>query len=50
MDVKVTKDVYEFGRAHGYVKCADRGGQIMEIPVDFSVREVLTAINLTMPI
>ena len=50
MDVKVTKDVYEFGRAHGYVKCADRGGQIMEIPVDFSVQEVLMAINLTMPI
>lgn len=50
MDVKVTKEVYEFGKTHGLVKCADRSGQLMEIPVDFSVKEVLTAINLTMPI
>lgn len=50
MDVKVTKEVYEYGKANGSVKCADRGGHIMEIPVDFSVKEVLKAINLTMPI
>lgn len=50
MDVKVTKEVYEFGKTHGLVKCADRSGQLMEIPVDFSAKEVLTAINLTMPI
>lgn len=50
MDVKITKEVYEYGKAHGLIKCADRSGQIMEIPVDFSAKEVLTAINLTMPI
>ena|SRR3989338_2464828 len=49
MDVKVTKEVYEFGKTYGFVKCADRGGTVMEIPVDFSVKEVLRAINLTMP-
>lgn len=33
MDVKVTKLVYEYARLHGLVKCEDRSGRLMEIPL-----------------
>ena len=50
-DVKVTKEVYEFAREHGHVKFLDRGGQMVEIPIDVSREEevVRQSINLTMP-
>jgi uncharacterized protein YprB with RNaseH-like and TPR domain len=35
-DVKVTKCVHEYALAHGMLKYADRGGNIIETPVDWS--------------
>ncbi|MGC6427598.1 MAG: ribonuclease H-like domain-containing protein [Akkermansiaceae bacterium] len=34
-DVKVTKEVYEFGRSKGFVKYDDRGGHLQEVNVDW---------------
>ncbi len=36
LDVKVTKCVHEYALAHGLLKYADRGGGIVETPVDWS--------------
>lgn len=47
-DVKVTKEVYEFGLRVGHVKFVDKLGRQMEIPVDFSIKEPRAALNLTM--
>lgn len=33
MDVKVTKLVYEYARLHGQVKCEDRSGKMLTIPL-----------------
>lgn len=34
-DVKVTKEVYEFGKKHGFVKYDDRGGHVQEVNVNW---------------
>ena len=47
-DVKVTKEVYEHGLKEGYVKFVDKLGRRTDIPVDFSLREQRSALNLTM--
>ena len=51
-DVKVTKEVYDFACEHGYVKFEDRMGNITDIPLEITYREVVAApaINLTMPL
>lgn len=51
-DVKVTKEVYDYGLEHGKIYYHDRSGQKREVPVDFKVREETGggAINLTMPL
>lgn len=50
-DVKVTKEVYEYGRQHGEVFYFDRAGQKKPVKVDFSfpAKETRNPINLTMP-
>ena len=49
MDVKVTKEVYEFGKKYGIIRFYDRLGVLHEVPVDFSEKEVeKPTINLTM--
>ncbi len=49
-DVKVTKEVYEYGLDKKVVKYRDRLGQIVPVPVDFQLAEARKAsINLTMP-
>ncbi len=50
MDVKVTKEVYEFAKEHGFVKWADRAGNVVEIPINVAADEVKQSINLTMAI
>jgi DEAD/DEAH box helicase domain-containing protein len=34
-DVKVTKEVYEFGKKNGFVKYDDRSGHVQEVKVDW---------------
>lgn len=50
-DVKVTKEVYEYGLKHGAIAYPDFGGERQGIPVDFSKKqnETNNKINLTMP-
>jgi DEAD/DEAH box helicase domain-containing protein len=49
-DVKVTKEVYEYGLKNKNVKYRDRSGQYIGINVDFELKkEQAHPINLTMP-
>ena len=49
-DVKVTKEVYEFGLANKQIKYKDRAGRLVPVPVDFELQLVKKApVNLTMP-
>ncbi len=48
-DVKVTKEVYEYGLKSGQVKYKDRMGQDVSVKVDFAPQAQKAAINLTMP-
>lgn len=52
MDVKITKEVYEYGQKYGKVYYHDRMGEKREVPVNFAVREEANnnSINLTMPL
>lgn len=47
-DVKVTKEVYEFGRDNGFILFDDRMGERRSVEVDFAPQEEKSAINLTM--
>ena len=49
-DVKVTKEVYEYGLKNGLVKFMDRLGNVNDVAVDFSLdKEKSKPVNLTMP-
>jgi DEAD/DEAH box helicase domain-containing protein len=49
-DVKVTKEVYEYGLTHGHVRFKDRMGQLVDVKADYTLKkESATPINLTMP-
>lgn len=48
-DVRVTKEVYEYGLKHRALAFEDRGGQRKGIPVDFTPKTAPASINLTMP-
>ncbi|MFA5945327.1 MAG: ribonuclease H-like domain-containing protein [Patescibacteria group bacterium] len=47
-DVKVTKEVYEFGRKNGYLLFDNRQGERQAIPIDFSEVKPLTTVNMTL--
>lgn len=48
-DVRVTKEVYEFGKTYGLVRFHDKLGALHEVPVDFAETCVAPEkINLTM--
>lgn len=50
MDVKVTKEVYEYGREHGEIFYQDRTGARKAVKVDFKMPSAKpNPINLTMP-
>lgn len=51
MDVKVTKEIYEFARENGFVKFEDRSGEMIEIQIDVNAepKDKNQSINLTMP-
>lgn len=51
-DVKVTKEVYEYGLQKGDLKFKDRMGKPVTVPVKFArnIAQAKTAINLTMPL
>jgi DEAD/DEAH box helicase domain-containing protein len=49
-DVRVTKEVYEYGLKYKALAFEDRHGERKAIPVDFALKTVMQpAINLTMP-
>jgi DEAD/DEAH box helicase domain-containing protein len=50
-DVKVTKEVYEFGRDNGFVRYKDRMGVMKEAKIDFKLSEAVkaTPVSLTLP-
>ena len=47
-DVKVTKEVYEFGMKNGFVLFDDRMGERRMIPIDFTAPKVVEAVPLTL--
>ncbi|MBT4857414.1 helicase [Candidatus Uhrbacteria bacterium] len=48
-DVKVTKEVFEFGVENGFILFDDRGGERKKVDIDFSVpKKESSGINLTM--
>ena len=47
-DVKVTKEVYEFGVENGFILFDDRTGERRKVTVDFKPNAEKAAINLTM--
>lgn len=49
-DVKVTKEVYEFGLANKHVKYKDRMGQLVQVPVDFAPASEKKPISMTLPL
>ncbi len=49
-DVKVTKEVYEFGLANRQVKYKDRAGRLVEVPVDFNMKGEKKPVPLTLPL
>jgi DEAD/DEAH box helicase domain-containing protein len=50
-DVKVTKEVYEYGVENGLVKFKDRTGQMTEAKIDFTLRaEQARPVSMTLPI
>lgn len=49
-DVKVTKDVYEFGRREGHIFFKDRSGEKVKVPSNYLLETAdRPPINLTMP-
>jgi DEAD/DEAH box helicase domain-containing protein len=52
-DVRITRDVYEFGKKNGFLKYKDWLGKVAEVKVDFGAGQTSSAkqpINLTMAI
>lgn len=47
-DVKVTKEVYEFGLKNGYLLFDDRQGERQAIPVNFTPEKPKSTVNLTL--
>ncbi|MCA9375912.1 MAG: ribonuclease H-like domain-containing protein [Candidatus Doudnabacteria bacterium] len=47
-DVKVTKELYEFGVNNGFVKVANKMGQEMEVKVSFESEKQDTSVPLTL--
>lgn len=47
-DVKVTREVYEFGLANGYILFDDRTGERRAVEIDFTSKEEKPVINLTL--
>lgn len=50
-DVRITKELYDYGREHKHLRVRDRSGADKVVPVDFARVQAVPkpAINLTMP-
>jgi len=49
-DVKVTKEVYEYGLAQRHIKYKDRTGQMIQVPIDFDLKKVeKKPVSMTLP-
>lgn len=49
-DVKVTKEVYEYGVKNKQVRYRDRQGQLMQVPVNFAMPEIKKPVTMTLPL
>ena len=50
-DVKVTKEVYEYGLTNKSVKYSDRVGKTIDVPIDFAlVKSASTPVSMTLPL
>jgi DEAD/DEAH box helicase domain-containing protein len=49
-DVKVTKEIYEFGLKNGVLKYQDRLGQVRDFKVDFEMKRAASPVSLTLPL
>ncbi len=49
-DVKVTKEVYEYGLANKIVKYKDRTGRLVEVPIDFMMKGEKKPVAMTLPL
>lgn len=38
-DVRITRDIYDYGRKHGHLKFVNKWNRVVEVPVDFSFPE-----------
>ncbi len=47
-DVKVTKEIFEFGQKNGFILFDNRIGERQMVKIDFSLPEIKPAMNLTM--
>jgi DEAD/DEAH box helicase domain-containing protein len=49
-DVKVTKEVYEFGLTNKLIKYKDRTGRMVDVPIDFNMKGEKKPVPLTLPL
>jgi DEAD/DEAH box helicase domain-containing protein len=49
-DVKVTKEVYEFGVSNRCVKFKDRTSRLVDVPVDFALSGEKKPVSMTLPL
>ena len=49
-DVKVTKEVYEFGLANKHVKYKDRMERLIQVPVEFAMHAEKKPVSMTLPL
>jgi DEAD/DEAH box helicase domain-containing protein len=49
-DVKVTKEVYEYGLTNKAIRYADRMGQMIDVPIDFQFVKKDTPVSMTLPL
>jgi hypothetical protein len=49
--VKVTKEVYEYGLKNKQVRFKDRTGQLMQVPIDFTLKAAeKRPVSMTLPL
>jgi DEAD/DEAH box helicase domain-containing protein len=47
-DVEITRDLYDFGRENGYVKFLNKWNNLVRLDVDFSIKNVDSALQMTL--
>lgn len=47
-DVEITRDIYDFGREHGYIKFLNKWNNLVRLEVDFSAKAVNLGLQMTL--